>query len=380
MRTTATPLSEALSGKRQPREARERIFAASQWQLMWIKFRKHRLAVFGSIVVLALYLMAVFHGFLAPYSPVELSPLIHFAPQKVRFFSNGRPTWPYVYGIVGKADPETFTRVYVEDKSVRYPVNFIVRGHEYKLFGWIKTDLHLFGVPEGGTIYLMGTDELGRDLLSRIFYGSAISLSIGLVGVILSFILGAFLGGISGFYGGITDTVIQRIIEFLLSIPTIPLWMALSVAVPRDWPATRVYFAITVILSLQGWTGLARVVRGKLLETREEDFVMAAQLVGSSDLRIILQHMLPTFMSYLIVNMTLAIPSMILGETALSFLGLGLRPPVVSWGVLLQKAQNIRVVASFPWLMLPSVFVILTVLCFNFMGDGLRDAADPYKT
>jgi peptide/nickel transport system permease protein len=227
---------------------------------------------------------------------------------------------------------------------------------------------------------LLGTDELGRDMFSRVLAGSAISLSIGLLGVIVSFVLGVIIGGFSGYYGGVPDTIIQRIIEFLISMPTIPLWMALSVAVPIDWPPTKVYFAITVILSLRGWCGLARVVRSKLLETREEDFVMAATLAGSNDIRIVLRHMIPTFFSYLVVNMTLAIPSMILGETALSFLGLGLRPPVVSWGVLLQKASNIRVVASYPWLMIPALPVILTVLAFNFMGDGLRDAADPYKS
>jgi peptide/nickel transport system permease protein len=260
-----------------------------------------------------------------------------------------------------------------------YPINFFVQGAEYKFLGLVDTNLHLFGVAEGGTIFLLGTDELGRDLFSRILYGGAISLSIGLLGVFASFILGAVLGGISGYYGGIIDVIVQRVIEFLLSMPTIPLWMALSVAVPIDWPPTRVYFAITLILSLRGWCGLARVVRGKLLELREEDFVMAAQLQGANDGRIILRHMLPSFLSYLIVDMTLAIPGMILGETALSFLGLGLRPPVVSWGVLLQKATNVRTVATFPWLMWPAVAVILVVLGFNFMGDGLRDAADPYK-
>ncbi len=357
----------------------EKIFSYSQWQLMWLKFRKHKLATVGGVFVVFLYVMVIFHGFLAPYDPVERSKMIHMKPQKVHFVFQGRPTWPFVYGVTSKADPETFTRTYVEDESIQYPINFFVRGHEYRLFGLIKSNLHLFGVPEGGVIFLLGTDELGRDMFSRIMYGSAISLSIGLVGVFLSFILGVILGGISGYYSGAVDTIIQRVIEFLLSMPTIPLWMALSVAVPTNWPPLKVYFAITVILSLRGWCGLARIVRGKLLETREEEFVMAAKLLGSSDMRIILRHMLPTFMSFLIVDMTLAIPSMILGETTLSFLGLGLRPPVVSWGVLLQKAINIRVVATYPWLMIPAIPVILTVLAFNFMGDGLRDAADPYK-
>ena len=357
----------------------EHIFVASQWQLMWMKFIKHKLAIIGSVIVIALYITVLFHGFIAPYEKQYRSPLIHFAPQKIHFVDGGRLSWPFVYGITSTSDPKTFTRAFVEDESLIYPVNLFVRGDKYKLFGFLDADRHLFGLSEGGTIFLMGTDALGRDMFSRILYGGAISLSIGLMGVLASFILGAVLGGVSGFYGGVVDTIIQRVIEFLLSMPTIPLWMALSVAVPIDWPATKIYFAITLILSLRGWCGLARVVRGKLLELREEDFVMAAQLLGASDVRIILRHMLPSFLSYLIVDMTLAIPGMILGETALSFLGLGLRPPVVSWGVLLQQATNVRTVATYPWLMWPAVFVILTVLGFNFMGDGLRDAADPYK-
>ncbi len=377
METTANPVPLGRRGRK--RKAESSVFVASQWQLMWWKFRKHKLAVIGSSVVFILYLFSILHGFLAPYSPVERTKFIHFKPQKIHLIDGGRLVWPHVYGIVTKSDAETFTRVYVEDPSIHYPINLFVPGPEYKLFGLIKASRHLFGVSEGGHILLLGTDELGRDLFSRILYGSAVSLSIGLLGVIASFVLGVIIGGFSGYYGGVIDTIIQRVIEFLISMPTIPLWMALSVAVPIDWPATKVYFAITLILSLRGWCGLARIVRSKLLETREEDFVMAAQLLGSSDARIILRHMLPTFMSYLIVNMTLAIPNMILGETSLSFLGLGLRPPVVSWGVLLQKASNIRVVASYPWLMIPAIPVIVTVLAFNFMGDGLRDAADPYK-
>jgi peptide/nickel transport system permease protein len=366
--------------RRQAAGEEDKIYRYSQWQLMWLKFTKHKLAVAGSVIVGVLYLIAIFHGFLAPYDPIERTQYIYLKPQKLHFTHNGQWVGPFVYGITSQVDREKFTRTYVEDVEVRYPVGFFMPGSDYKLFGLIKSRIHLFGVPEGGAILLLGTDELGRDMLSRILYGSSISLSIGLVGVILSFVLGVILGGISGYYSGVTDTIIQRVIEFLLAMPTIPLWMALSVAVPIDWPATKVYFAITVILSLAGWCGLARVVRGKLLETREEDFVMAAKLVGSGDWRIILRHMLPTFLSYLIVNMTLAIPSMILGETTLSFLGLGLRPPVVSWGVLLQKAINIRVVATYPWLMIPAIPVIITVLAFNFMGDGLRDAADPYRT
>jgi peptide/nickel transport system permease protein len=359
----------------------DRIYVASQWRLMWLHFKRHRLALAGGVVVLLLYLLALFAGFLAPYGKYQRFPgFIHVPPQKIHFHDGDRlHLRPFVYGLIPRPDPETFTRVYEVDKSKKYFVRFFVRGHEYELFGLIPTDRHLFGVDEGGMILLLGTDELGRDLLSRIFAGATISLSIGLVGVFTSFTLGAILGGISGYYGGVIDIVLQRVIELITSIPTIPLWMALSAAVPRGWPPLRVYFAITIILALRGWCRMARVVRGKLLELREYDFVVAARLAGTSDWHIIISHLLPLLMSYLIVNMTLAIPRMIIGETALSFLGLGLRPPIVSWGVLLEQAQHVRVVSQYPWLLTPAVFVIVTVLAFNFMGDGLRDAADPYK-
>lgn len=358
----------------------ERLFVASQWSLMWLHFKRHRLALIGGIIICLMYVMAIFHGFLAPYEKLTRSEYIFMRPQPLVFNDGEKFSFrPYTLGIEAKMDSATFTRSFTYDESVRYPIEFLHRGDEYSFLGLFKTDIHLFGVEAPGTIFLLGTDDLGRDLLSRAIYGGAISLSIGLIGVISSFVLGAILGGVSGYYGGVTDTIIQRIIEFLISIPTIPLWMALSAAVPASWNAMQVYFAITLILSLSGWCGLARIVRGKLLETSGEDFVMAAKLAGSSDWRIITQHLLPSFMSYLIVHMTLAIPNMILGETSLSFLGLGLRPPVVSWGVLLQQATNIRTVATYPWIMYPGLFVILTVLSFNFMGDGLRDAADPYK-
>ena len=367
-------------GKQRPHEE-ERIFAASQWYLMWLHFKRHRLALVGGVVVILLYLMAIFAPFLTPYKKLERnSDFVYSPPQKIYFYDGERfYLRPFVHGIISTVDGKTFTNVYQVDTSVRYAIRFFVRGYEYKLFGLIPMDLHLFDVDEGGTIYLLGTDDLGRDLLTRVFAGAGISLSIGLVGVITSFMLGAVLGGVSGYYGGWVDNIIQRVVELLLSVPTIPLWMALSAAVPKDWSALRTYFAVTIILSLRGWCGMARVVRGKLLELREEDFVMAAQLSGASDWRIIVRHLLPAFMSYLIVQMTLAIPGMILGETALSFLGLGLRPPVVSWGVLLHEAQNVRTVAVHAWLLLPSLFVIATVLSFNLLGDGLRDAADPYK-
>ena len=358
----------------------ERVYVASQWQLMFRHFKRHKLAVIGAIVVLIMYAIAIFHGFLAPYDKLTRSEYMYMRPQTLQFNDgNGFSLRPYVFGITATSDPKTFTRSFVIDESIRHPVKFFTPGDTYSFLGLFKTDIHLFGVDAPGHIYLLGTDDLGRDLFSRIMYGSAISLSIGLVGVLTSFILGITLGGISGYYGGVVDTLIQRVIEFLISIPTIPLWMALSAAVPASWTAIQVYFAISIILSLRGWCGLARIVRGKMLEVSQYDFVMAAKLAGARDRRIIATHLIPSFMSFLIVDMTLSIPSMILGETSLSFLGLGLRPPVVSWGVLLQAATNIRTVATYPWIMWPGAFLIATVLAFNFMGDGLRDAADPYK-
>jgi len=358
----------------------ERLYVASQWMLMWHHFKKHHLAVIGGVVVILMYIIAIFHPFLAPYEKLTRSEFMYMRPQTLQFNDGtGFSLRPYVFGITATSDPKTFTRSFVIDESVRYPVRFFTKGDEYSFLGLFKSNVHLFGVEAPGTIFLMGTDDLGRDLFSRILYGSAISLSIGLMGVLTSFLLGITLGGISGYYGGATDNIIQRIIEFLISIPTIPLWMALSAAVPASWTPIQVYFAITLILSLRGWCGLARIVRSKMLEVAQYDFVMAAKLAGASDGRIIARHLIPSFMSFLIVDMTLSIPNMILGETSLSFLGLGLRPPVVSWGVLLQAATNIRTVATYPWIMWPGAFLIVTVLGFNFMGDGLRDAADPYK-
>ena len=358
----------------------EKLYAASQWQLMWRKLRRHTLAIIGASVLAIGYLVAILAPFVAPYSTVFRTDHLFMSPQRIHLFHDGKFRRPFVYGVATELDPETWKYVFTEDKTRIYPINFFVPGSEYKLLGFIPGNIHLFGVPGDGVIFLLGTEDLGRDVLSRNIYAASISMSIGLAGVALSFVLGCILGGLSGFYGGLVDLIVQRVIEFLTSIPTIPLWMALSAAVPPHWDPIKVYFGITLILSLRGWCGLARVVRGKLLELREEDFVVAAQVAGTSDWKIITTHLLPAFMSYLIVDVTLGIPGMILGETALSFLGLGLRAPIVSWGVLLQQAQNVRTVSLYPWLLSPAFMVIIVVLAFNFLGDGLRDAADPYST
>jgi peptide/nickel transport system permease protein len=361
--------------------AEERYYLASQWQLMWLKFRRHKLAIIGGCILLVLYLAAVFAGFLGPYSKESrFEKLTYHPPTPVHLFdAEGRFRRPFIYDTVITRDPVTLKLLYEVDETTRYPIRFFVHREPYKLLGLIPTDVHLFGVDEPGAILLFGTDSIGRDLYSRILHGARLSLTIGLVGVSLSFLIGVTLGGISGYFGGIVDTIIQRVIEFLISIPTIPLWLALSAALPRDWSVVRVYFGIGIILSLVGWGGLARVVRGKFLELRELDYVLAARVSGLSEWSIIRIHMVPNFAGYLIVSVTLAIPGMILGETALSFLGLGLRSPAVSWGVLLEKAQNLASVAIYWWTIIPAVFVMITVMAYNFLGDGLRDAADPYK-
>lgn len=357
----------------------EKFYVASQYQLMWWKFRKHKLAIAGVIMLLIFYIGAIFCEFFSTYDIFErYTNYLYAPPQRVRFFDEeGFYLRPFVYGMKGELDPETFERIYTEDKTKKSPIYFFVRGPKYKLWNLFKGNLHFLGVKEG-TLFFLGTDSLGRDMFSRILYGSRISLSIGLIGVFLSFVLGLSIGGVSGYFGESVDNIIQRVIEFIRSIPTLPLWMALAAALPADWSPLRIYFGITIILSIMGWTDLARVVRGKLLALREEDFAMAAKIAGANDLRIITKHLLPSFMSYIIVSVTLAVPWMILGETSLSFIGLGLHRPVVSWGVLLSEAQNVHAVALSPWLLLPGVFVIFVVLAFNFLGDGLRDAADPY--
>lgn len=369
-------------GGREVAKTMNKSRSLSQSQLMWIRFRKHRLAMVGLWIMAALYILAIFAEFWAPYSPLQrFSEYVYCPPQRFHFIDEkGRfHLRPFIYGLKSEFDLEKFATIYKEDKSKKYFLRFFMQGSEYKLIGLFKTNIHFLGVDNGGTMFLLGTDDLGRDLLSRIIHGARISLSIGLVGVFLSLIIGLILGGISGLLGGITDDIIQRIIELLRSIPHIPLWMGISAALPANWSPLRIYFGITIILSSLGWTGIARVVRSKFFSLREEDFVLAAYAAGASEWRIITKHLIPSFISYVIVNVTISIPGMILGETSLSFLGLGLRPPVVSWGVLLQQAQNISAINTYPWLLSPAAFVVISVLAFNFIGDGLRDAADPYS-
>ncbi len=361
-------------------ETEARVYVAPQWKLVWWKFRKHKLALVSAFIVIAIYLVAIFVEFLTPFVPDKTDSKFLYAPPQSLNFVDDKGNWGlFVNGYTSKVDPVALRRTFVVDPSVQVPVGFFVEGYEYQLFGLITTNRHLIGpLDKTQPMFLLGADRLGRDMFSRLIAGTRVSMSIGLVGVLLSLVLGILLGGLSGYYGGALDTLIQRVIEFLRSIPSIPLWMGLAAAMPTNLPPMETYFGITVILSLIGWTGLARVVRGRFLSLREEDFVMAAQLDGTSELGIILGHMLPAFTSHVIAAITLAIPGMILSETALSFLGLGLREPVISWGVLLQSAQDIRAIATAPWLLIPALAVVAAVLSLNFLGDGLRDAADPY--
>lgn len=380
---------ETFTGSTQPpqrdidseRAAADRLAVAPQWQLMWWRFRKHRMAMVAAVVVLLFYTTVPFADFLAYADPRESdAELSLLPPQPIYFFDEGEFN-PYVLGLTGKRDPQTFKRVYQPDPEKKMPIKLFAKGYEYKLFGVIPFDRHLLGVDGGRAeegIFILGTDLQGRDLFSRLMLATRTSLTIGLVGVALSLFLGILLGGLSGLYGGFMDTIIQRIIEIVRSIPTIPLWMALAAAMPSQWPITRIYFFITLIIALIGWTTMARVVRGRFLALRSEDFVTAAELAGASQLRIIFRHMVPSFLSHIIAATTLALPAMIIAETSLSFLGLGLRAPAVSWGVLLQQASNVQAVAITPWLLTPAIPVIVAVLAFNFLGDGLRDAADPY--
>lgn len=370
------------AGKKQkaPQQDMEQWYTASQRQLIWWRFKKHKMAIVAMAVLVIIYFVAFLAEFFVPYDvDTRFAGYENAPPSKIHIYAKGEGLQrPFIYNLKRKMNRETFRLEFSEDTSQKFIIRFFAPGEEYKLFGFIPARRHLFTV-EGAPMYLFGADRLGRDLYSRTIRGARISLLIGLGGVFLSFVLGCVLGGLSGLAGGTVDEIIQRTIDVLLSIPTIPLWMALAAAIPRQWTVTQTYFAITLVLAVVGWAGLARIVRGKILSLREEDYVLAATAFGSTGTHVIVRHLLPNFASYLIVHITLAIPGMILGETALSFLGLGMQPPAVSWGVLLRDAQDIGAIAHRPWQLIPGAFVVITVLMFNFMGDGLRDAADPYR-
>lgn len=352
---------------------------ASQMKLIWWQFKRHRLALFSAILLLCAYALIVIVEFVAPYG-VRTRDVdnIYAPPQEVHFIHDGSFIGPFVYGRTMALDMNTLKRIYTDDKKDIQPLRFFCRGDNYRFWNLVEGDFHLFCPAKGGEVFLLGTDRLGRDVFSRILYGARVSLTIGLLGVATSFILGIVIGGMAGYWGGWFDLAVQRVIEVLQSIPSIPLWLALAAIMPPDWSPFVVYLGITFILGLLDWTGLARAVRSKLLALREEDYVLAAQMMGAKSPRIIGRHLIPGFMSHLIASATLTIPGMILGETTLSFLGLGLRPPIASWGVLLTEARTINVVALYPWLLFPAIPVIVIILAFNFLGDGLRDAADPY--
>ncbi|PZF85595.1 ABC transporter permease [Jiangella anatolica] len=381
---TTTLLPEDAAPAPEPGPAPADRDRASQWRLVWWRFRGHKLAMAGLVVLSGFYLVALLASFLAPHSTSWFDEdYIYAPPQLPKLVDTSGDDWNwglFVNGYTMEQDPETLELTHTTDPDTRIELGFFVRGESYSLLGLVDTNVHLFGPKDPDQpVYLLGADHRGRDLLSLIIHGTRVSMTIGLVGVLLAFVLGVVLGGISGYVGGKTDGLIQRVVEFFMSLPTLPLWLGLAAALPRDWGPLQRYFAITVILAIIAWTDLARVVRGRFLSLRTEQFVTAARLDGSTRRRVIFRHMLPSFTSHLVASLTLSIPAMILAETSLSFLGLGLQSPVISWGVLLEQAQNFRAMADAPWLLLPGAAVVLAVLSFNFVGDGLRDAADPYR-
>ncbi|WP_310619562.1 ABC transporter permease [Flexibacterium corallicola] len=358
----------------------ERYFQASQWKIMWWKFRRHKLALWSGVVLLLFYMCVPFAEFIAPYSPSQRDHDHLFAPpQAIHLFHEGKFIGPFVYGLQAEVDLKEMRWVYEEDRTDPDRLRFFCQGAPYEFWGMVPMSFHLVCPAEEGTFFLAGTDRLGRDQFSGLVYGARLSLTVGLIGIIISMTLGILLGGLAGYFGGFIDSCVQRIIEVMRALPELPLWMALSAALPVTWSPVWIYFGITVILGLLDWPGLARAVRSKLLALREEEYAKAALMMGAKPRRIIVKHLLPGFTSHIIASASLSIPAMILGETALSFLDLGLRRPAVSWGVLLNEAQNISVVTIYPWLMAPVIPIIIVVLAFNFLGDGLRDAADPYK-
>lgn len=350
-------------------------------RLMWLRFRRNRLAMIGGIFLLFMYLAAIFAGFITPNDPTMVNgQFVSMPPQALNFIdADGNfHLIPFVYGVRSAVDPATFRRTFEAIPEEIYPLQFFVRGPEYTILGFIKTDIHLFGVEDPGKLFLFGTDTQGRDIFSRVWYGAQVSLSVGLVGVVLTLIFGSIIGIASGYIGGLFDDVVQRIIELLMSFPQLPLWLALAALVPDNWPSDRTYFAITIVLAVLSWGALARQTRSMVYALRETDFVTAARYSNCGNWRIVTRHLLPNTMSHIIVVATTAIPGMILGETALSFLGLGIRSPLISWGLLLTDAQHVRVLIQQPWILTPAIFVIATIIAFNFLGDGLRDAADPF--